>query len=298
MPDLFIDATPDNGKAFCIFETKNKMLVFSNAKINLGLWILNKRPDGYHNISTIFYPIHWCDIIEIIPDNSKQNQIDIQTSGISLNIPAHQNIIYKAYHLLLDKYQHLPALKVFLHKNVPFGAGLGAGSANAAFFIKSCNSLLNLNMSPEEMKNISSTLGADCAFFIDNISALASQKGDVLNPVVLSLRHYYILVVFPHIPISTQEAYKNVIPFERKESLLDIVQLPVTEWKKHLTNDFETNIFKTYPLIKQIKQSLYDGGALYASMSGSGSALYGIFNDKPDVKPYSKWTYYLESPHD
>ncbi|GAB4205251.1 MAG: 4-(cytidine 5'-diphospho)-2-C-methyl-D-erythritol kinase [Bacteroidia bacterium] len=272
------------------------MIVFSNSKINLGLWILNKRPDGYHNISTIFYPIHWCDIIEIIPNDSEQNQINIQTSGISLNIPSNHNIIYKAYRLLLDKYGNLPALKIFLHKNVPFGAGLGAGSANAAFFIKSCNSLLNLNMTPEEMKNISSTLGADCAFFIDNIPALASQKGDVLSHIPLSLHQYYILVIFPNIPISTQEAYRNIMPFERKESLLDIVQLPITEWKNYLTNDFENNIFKTYPLIEKIKQSLYENGAVYASMSGSGSSVYGIFNDKPDIKAYKEWICFLEQP--
>lgn len=279
-------------------KPKIKMIVFSNSKINLGLWVLNKRPDGYHNISTIFYPIHWCDIIETIPDDPEQNQINIQTSGISLNIPSNQNIIYKAYHLLLDKYGNLPALKVFLHKNVPFGAGLGAGSANAAFFIKSCNSLFNLNMTTEEMKNISSQLGSDCAFFIDNTPARASEKGDVLMPIALSLRQYYILVVFPNIPISTQEAYKNIIPFERRESILDIIQLPVTEWKYYLTNDFEDKIFQLYPLIKQIKSSLYENGAIYAGMSGSGSAVYGIFKYKPNIKLYDKWYCYLEPPCD
>ncbi|MCX7728067.1 MAG: 4-(cytidine 5'-diphospho)-2-C-methyl-D-erythritol kinase [Bacteroidia bacterium] len=272
------------------------MIVFSNSKINLGLWVLNKRPDGYHNISTIFYPIHWCDVLEIIPDYSTRNNIHIETFGIPLKIPSHQNIIHQSYLLLLNRYKTLPAIKVFLYKNVPFGAGLGAGSANAAYFIKTCSNILNLNMDVEEMKLLCSQIGSDCSFFIDNTPALASEKGDVLSPIDLNLNNFYILVIFPNISVSTQEAYQDIIPHERKESLWSIIQLPLSEWKHYLTNDFERSVFKKYPIIENIKNSLYKNGAIYASMSGSGSAVYGIFETEPQIKEYEKYQLYLSRP--
>lgn len=273
------------------------MIVFSNSKINLGLWVLNKRTDGYHNISTIFYPINWKDILEIIIDNSSSNQIIIKNYGISLDIPVHQNIIYKAYLLLLEKFQKLPAVNVHLFKNVPFGAGLGAGSANATFFIKALNDLLKLNLSKEELKNLVVKLGADCAFFLENKPVIAKEKGDKFQPISVNLNAYYILIIFPNINVSTAEAYKNIIPKMRSEKLEDIIQMPISEWKNYLENDFEKVVFKSYPLIAEIKNELYKQGAIYASMSGSGSAVYGIFSEKPELNNFKEFKYFLNTPY-
>ncbi len=279
---------------FTIFEAKIKqVIVFSNSKINLGLYILNKRPDGYHDISTVFYPIMWKDIIEIIPDFNHQNQINITNYGISLNIPIQENIIFKAYQLLLQRFKDLPSLNVYLYKQVPFGAGLGGGSANAAFFLKSCNTLLNLNLSKEELKSIAASLGADCAFFIENTPCLASGKGDILTPIKLHLSSYYIYVIYPNIMISTKEAYQNITPKNKDIDLQKILQLPIEWWKENLNNDFEEGLFKQYPILSEIKQKMYEQGALYASMSGSGSALFGIFKKKPSIKINPDYKTYL-----
>jgi 4-diphosphocytidyl-2-C-methyl-D-erythritol kinase len=260
------------------------MIVFSNSKINLGLWVLNKRTDGYHNLSTIFYPINWKDILEIIIDDSSSNHIIIKNYGLSLDIPIHQNIIYKAYQLLLEKFQKLPAVKVYLFKNVPFGAGLGAGSANATFFIK-------------ELNNLVVKLGSDCAFFLENKPVLAKEKGDKFQHISVNLNAYYILIIFPNINVSTAEAYKNIIPKMRTEKLENIIQMPISEWKNYLENDFEKVVFKNYPLIAEIKNKLYKQGAIYASMSGSGSAVYGIFSEKPDLNDFKDFQYFLNTPY-
>jgi 4-diphosphocytidyl-2-C-methyl-D-erythritol kinase len=273
------------------------MIVFSNSKINLGLWVLNKRTDGYHNISTIFYPINWKDILEIIIDNSSSNQIIIKNYGLSLDIPVHQNIIYKAYLLLLEKFQKLPAVNVHLFKNVPFGAGLGAGSANATFFIKALNDLFKLNLPKEELNNLVVKLGSDCAFFLENKPVLAKEKGDKFQPISVNLNDYYILIIFQNINVSTAEAYKNIIPKMRSEKLEDIIQMPISEWKNYLENDFEKVVFKSYPLIAQIKNELYKQGAIYVSMSGSGSAVYGIFSEKPQLNDFKNFQYFLNTPY-
>jgi 4-diphosphocytidyl-2-C-methyl-D-erythritol kinase len=273
------------------------MIVFSNSKINLGLWVLNKRTDGYHNLSTIFYPINWKDILEIIIDDSSSNHIIIKNYGLSLDIPIHQNIIYKAYQLLLEKFQKLPAVKVYLFKNVPFGAGLGAGSANATFFIKALNDLFKLNLSKEVLNNLVVKLGSDCAFFLENKPVLAKEKGDKFQPISINLNDYYILIIFPNINVSTAEAYKNIIPKMRSEKLEDIIQMPISEWKNYLENDFEKVVFKSYPIIAEIKKELYKQGAIYASMSGSGSAVYGIFSKKPELNNFKEFKYFLNAPY-
>ncbi|HPQ09586.1 MAG TPA: 4-(cytidine 5'-diphospho)-2-C-methyl-D-erythritol kinase [Bacteroidia bacterium] len=273
------------------------MIVFSNSKINLGLWVLNKRTDGYHNISTIFYPINWKDILEIIIDDSSSNQIIIKNYGLSLDIPVQQNIIYKAYQLLLEKFKKLPAVNVHLFKNVPFGAGLGAGSANATFFIKALNDLFKLNLSKEELNNLVVKLGSDCAFFLENKPVIAKEKGDKFQPISVNLNDYYILIIFPNINVSTAEAYKNIIPKMRSEKLEDIIQMPISEWKNYLENDFEKVVFKSYPLIAEIKNELYKQGAIYASMSGSGSAVYGFFSEKPKLNDFKNFQYFLNTPY-
>lgn len=269
------------------------MILFSNSKINLGLWVLNKRADGYHNIATIFYPIYWQDVLEIIPDDSSNGNITIYTSGIPLNIPTTENILYKTYQILKQQYPNLPSVKVYLHKNVPHGAGLGAGSANAAYFIKACQQIFNLNLTTQTMQDMASTLGADCAFFILNQPSLALEKGNILLPINVHLPPYYILVVYPNFPISTKEAYSKITPKHRHEKLEEIVQLPISEWKYYLHNDFENAIFPHYPVIKQIKEMMYNQGALYSSMSGSGSAVFGIFKEKPNLNVFTQYHFYL-----
>lgn len=275
------------------------MLYFSNSKINLGLWILRKREDGYHDIATIFYPIDWSDILEVILVNDNQRDIRIFNYGLPLHITLKDNIIYKAHQLMLQKgYINYiqDSIEVYLYKNVPFGAGLGAGSANAAYYIKMINTLYELNLSVEDMKNLASLLGADCAFFIENRPALASGKGDILKPISINLSSYYLLVVYPDIFISTSEAYQNVRPVMRKDKLEEIIQLPIKNWKEYLCNDFEQYIFMKYPLIKQIKEQMYQDGAIYSSMSGSGSAVFGLFEKEPPLAHYSFSKIYLKKP--
>lgn len=262
------------------------MIVFSNAKINLGLWILKKRTDGYHDISTVFYPIPWKDIIEIIPIPHSFNEIDIHNYGIPLNIPKESNILCKAYQMLKNRCGQIPAVQVYLYKNVPYGAGLGAGSANAAFFLKSYNQMFHLHLSDTELKEIAAQLGSDCVFFIDNVPSIASGRGEVLHPLSVSLSGYFLLIVYPNIIVSTQEAYAEAIPQNRAHSLKDIVQSDITRWKYELENDFEKTVFRKYPRIAEIKEQMYTEGALYSSMSGSGSAVFGLFKTKPSTTKY------------
>ncbi len=278
------------------FTKSFDMIIFSNSKINLGLWILSKRDDRFHNISTIFYPILWHDVIEIIPNYSMPSDINIYVSGINLNIDKKENLIYKAYQIITQKYPHLPYMDVYLHKNIPHGAGLGAGSANAAYFIKACNELLNLNLSEDAMKKMAGLLGADCSFFIENKPVIASGKGDILSPINVNLSSYYLLVVYPNISISTKYAYSKITPKLRAEKLEDIIQLPITDWKKYLTNDFENFVFQEFSLIEKIKNTMYENNALYSSLSGSGSAVYGIFDTKPPLNLYTNYKYYLAHP--
>lgn len=277
------------------------MIIFSNAKINIGLWVLNKREDGYHNICSIFYPIQWQDILEIHVSEYIKNDIEIETYGIDLNITKQENIIFKAYQLLLKKFTTLPGLKVLLYKNVPHGAGLGAGSANAAFFIQECNRLLKLNLPLDEIRKLSEQLGADCVFFTYNQPCIASEKGNVLKPLTLNLSNYYILIIYPNIAISTKDAYSHILPKTRNENLIDLIQHPIEEWKKIIENDFESFVFNKYPIIKELKEHLYSHQAIYASMSGSGSAIFGIFKEHPSflmIEELQKknYLYFIQKP--
>lgn len=265
------------------------MIVFSNAKINLGLWILKKRTDGYHDISTVFYPIPWKDILEIIPIPHSFNEIDIHNYGIPLNIPKECNILYKTYHLLKNHFGQIPAVQVYLYKNVPYGAGLGAGSANAAFFLKSYTRKFHLYLSDKELKEIAAQLGSDCVFFTVNSPSIAFGRGEVLHPLSVNLSGYFLWIVYPNIVVSTKEMYAEVIPRNRTHSLKDIVQSDITRWKYELENDFEKTVFKKYPRIAEIKEQMYKEGAIYSSMSGSGSAVFGLFKEKPPIHMYPEY---------
>ena len=250
------------------------MIAFPNAKINLGLNIISKRPDGYHNIETVFYPIDTCDVLEIVP--SKDGMTHFFQMGMPEEEDPQKNLVMKAYRLLESHYA-LPPLDIYLDKYIPLGAGLGGGSADAAFMLRLLNDFAELNLSSEQLEEYAGQLGADCAFFIRNQPVFAEGIGTILTPISLSLKKYRIALIKPDVHVSTQEAYAHVKPQQPKERIMDVLQLPVNEWKGRLINDFEASVFARYPQIEEIKQRMYDDGALYASMSGSGSSVFGIF---------------------
>lgn len=255
------------------------MIVFPNAKINIGLNIMAKRPDGYHNLETIFYPIKINDALEAIT----APQLQFASSGI--NIPGDQgkNLCIKAYELVSADHS-LPKLNIHLHKHIPIGAGLGGGSADAAFFIHLLNQRFSLRLSIEQMQNYARQLGADCAFFIENKPVYAFDKGDRFEQIELDLGQYVIVLVMPPVHVSTAEAYSGVKPKPSERSLKELIKLPVDEWRDKVVNDFEVSVFSKYPQIGDVKQALYNAGALYSSMSGSGASVFGIFETQPGLK--------------
>jgi len=257
------------------------MLTFPNAKINLGLNVVEKRPDGYHNIETVFYPIPLCDSLEIILSSNKEKKASLSTYGIDVKAEEKNNLVIKSYNLL-DEIADLPAVDIHLYKKIPFGAGLGGGSSDAAFTLKMLNSFVQQKLSEEELIGLSSKLGADCAFFIRNVPVYATGIGDVFESIRFSLKGYHLILIKPDIFVSTPEAYQSIVPQKTTVSLKEIIHYPIPEWKKYMVNDFERPVFKKYPEIEQIKNKLYDIGALYVSMSGSGSSVFGIFETVPD----------------
>ncbi len=261
------------------------MVSFPNAKINIGLNILNKRDDGFHNLETIFYPINLCDVLEFVEVDGR---VDFSNSGLNIDCDIEDNLCVKAYRLLQKNY-NLPNIKIHLHKVIPFGAGLGGGSSDASFVLKSLNEYFQLGISSDTLKEFSSQLGSDCAFFIDNKPSFAYDRGEKLQEIDLNLKGYHIVLVKPDIHISTQEAYAGINPKVPEVSLKELISQPIENWKNSIFNDFENHLFKAYPLIKKIKEDLYNMGAVYASMSGSGSSVYGIFKEKVDAKIFKDY---------
>ncbi len=256
------------------------MVSFPNAKINIGLNITDKRPDGYHNIETIFYPIGLCDKLSF--EITKGDETSLFISGIKIDGNTDDNLIIKAYNLLTSDY-HLPSLNIFLEKNIPFGAGLGGGSADAAFMLKMLNEEFNLNLTPIDLEKFAAELGADCPFFVLDKPVFASGIGNIFSNVNISIKGYYIVIIKPIIYVSTSNAYSGVKPQKSAFSLLNLSEKSISEWKDIVVNDFEKSVFLKFPAIAAIKEALYQQGALYASMSGSGSSVYGIFDKKVDV---------------
>lgn len=255
------------------------------AKINLGLNVVSKRPDGYHNLETVFYPINIKDeiCIETIPDNTTTcYECSLSIKGINIDGDLQQNLIVKAYNLVKQHYTNIPKIRVKLTKNIPTQAGMGGGSADCAYTIKMLNDLFNLKMSINEMQEMAAKLGADCPFFINPTPSFATGIGEVLTPVDVNLSQYKIVIVKPAIMISTKEAFANITPKEPEKCCRDIIKQPIETWKEELVNDFEQSISNIHPEIIKIKNKLYELGAIYVSMTGSGSALYGIFKDNPD----------------
>jgi 4-diphosphocytidyl-2-C-methyl-D-erythritol kinase len=258
------------------------MLVFPDCKINLGLRILNKRADGYHNIETIFYPLPFNDALEIILSH-KTDPLIFSHSGLPVNGDSTDNLCVKAYWLLKKDFPELPCIQMHLHKCIPMGAGLGGGSADAAFTLQLLNKLFSLNLSVSQLIAYATHLGSDCAFFIINTPCMATGRGELLEPVTANLSGYILALVNPGIHVSTGEAF-SAVPLHQASSkqlsLIDIINQPVNTWQKFLVNDFEESVFKTYPLIKDIKEHLYKIGAVYAAMSGSGSSVFALFSKK------------------
>lgn len=259
------------------------MLVFPNAKINIGLNVISRRTDGYHNLETVFYPVKINDALEII----ESDELSFETSGIEIPGYANENLCLRAYSLLKMDFD-IPPLKIHLHKRIPIGAGLGGGSADAAFFIRLLNDKFNLGLEVPEMEAYARKLGADCAFFIKNKPLFAFGKGDEFQNLEIDLSQYYLVLVMPPVHVSTGEAYRGVKLHQPGESLKELVQFPVHEWKSKIKNDFEESIFKNHSSIRGVKAALYDAGALYASMSGSGASVYGIFQNEINLSDMEK----------
>lgn len=257
------------------------MIVFPNIKINLGLSITEKRPDGYHNLETVFYPVALEDALEIraLPEASlpeADKKITLHQYGMEIAGNPEDNLVAKAYSLL-DKEFHLPPVEIHLYKHIPSGAGLGGGSSDAAFMLKLLNGHFHLNLSEEQLEIYAATLGADCAFFIKNKPVYAEGIGNIFSPIELSLKGYQIMIVKPDVFVSTREAFANIHPHHPEYPVKEVIRRPVAEWKDILINDFEASVFPQHPVIGEIKQELYNQGAIYASMSGSGSSVFGLF---------------------
>ncbi|MCF0061920.1 4-(cytidine 5'-diphospho)-2-C-methyl-D-erythritol kinase [Dyadobacter chenwenxiniae] len=257
------------------------MLVFPNAKINIGLNIVEKRADGYHNIESCFYPVGWSDALEITVDE----QFSFQADGIPIPGGASDNLCTKAYQMIATDYP-LPPVKMHLLKSIPIGAGLGGGSADAAFAIKALDQHFNLKISFEKQLDYARRLGSDCAFFIPNKPAYCFQKGDISEDIELNLNGRWIVLVNPGMHISTAEAYSGIIPKRSEFDLRIVLKEPIGNWKHKVKNDFEATLFPKYPLLAEIKEALYKQGAGYAAMSGSGSTLFGIFDLEKDLSKH------------
>lgn len=255
------------------------MISFPIAKINIGLNIIRKRPDGFHDLETVFYPVGISDGLEFAPIAGTESRFS--ASGIPIDADSDNNLVMKAYRLLAAEFS-LPALHIHLHKHIPMGAGLGGGSSDAACMLVQLNTYFNLGLSDIQLMERAATLGSDCAFFIRNKPCLATGRGEILQPISLSLVGYTIILIKPSVFVSTKEAYAGVTPHKPDQSLEQLIQLPINKWQGCINNDFEAHIFEKHPLLAQIKSDLLGKGALYAAMSGSGSTIYGIFEQPVD----------------
>ncbi len=257
------------------------MLVYPNCKINLGLNILHKRADGYHDLETVFYPVNITDILEIVPykKSKRSPTIPISITGLEVNGAAASNLCIRAYKLLKKDFPNLPHIQIHLHKVIPTGAGLGGGSADATYTLTLLNDLFHLHISREQLISYAARLGSDCPFFIINKPCFAGGRGEKLEEVPVNLAGYKIVIINPGIHIETGKAFLNIIPGSPVKSLKQIIAQPISTWKDELMNDFEAVIFPEHKEIAGIKNYLYDAGVTYASMSGSGSTVFGLFPD-------------------
>lgn len=255
------------------------MKIRSNAKINLGLSVLRKRNDGFHDIESLFLPISWYDEIEIREDK----KLNFSTEGVSIDGGLENNLCLKAYLLMKQQYS-IPPVNIHLNKQVPIGAGLGGGSSNAAFTLKALNDLFELKLSEEKLEKLADQLGSDCSFFIQNKPALVTGKGELINTAIDFNLSAHCVVVYPKLHISTQKAYRLVKPKVKPLSIKDAIQLPMEQWQNKVINDFEAPLLECYSELREVKQSLKEMGASFVSMSGSGSSFFAFFAQKPTSK--------------
>lgn len=256
------------------------MLFYPPCKVNLGLQVLNKRPDGYHNINTVMIPIKYHDIIEIVP----AHHFSFSSSGVEFETSSGDNLCIKAYHLFQEKTNATQHFQLHLHKQIPIGSGLGGGSSDAAYTLLALNALRNNILNQSELKQLATQLGSDCPFFLHSVPQYCTGRGEIMENIFLQLDGYWITLFFPGIFISTAEAYQHCIPQSHEQSTKNVVQKSIHLWKDNLTNDFEGSIFTRYPTLKLLKEELYQAGATYASLSGSGSTVYGLFKEKPILR--------------
>ncbi|MDR0812092.1 MAG: 4-(cytidine 5'-diphospho)-2-C-methyl-D-erythritol kinase [Paludibacter sp.] len=260
---------------------------FPNAKINIGLNIIERRADGYHNIETVFYPACLHDVLEISPSlqgGVTEDYLFFQ-NGIPATDDTENNLIIKALRLLKEDFA-IPPVEIAIEKNIPTGAGLGGGSADAAFTLKMLNEIFNLRLTNNQLESYAARLGADCPVFIRNKPIFATGTGNIFSPVNISLKEYYLLLVKPNIYVSTPAAYAQVTPCKPEKSISELLKNPIESWKTLIFNDFEKSVFRQFPVIDKIKTQIYELGAVYASMSGSGSAVYGIFAYPPPLPDF------------
>ncbi len=265
------------------------MIYFPNAKINLGLHIKEKRKDGFHEIETCMYPVPLFDALEMIPDK----KTTWTATGLSIPGEEKDNLILKAYKLLRKDFNDLPPVNIHLHKNIPMGAGLGGGSADGSFALTLMNRLFELHLEDWFLEDYAAQLGSDCPFFIQNISKIATGRGETQETVDINLKGKYLILINPNIHISTREAYAGVIPQKPAVDLKSILA-DQSLWKNHLVNDFETSIFPKYPEIAEIKDRIYGLGAFYAAMSGSGATVFGLFDSKPESATWKESYFVFE----
>lgn len=260
------------------------MVTFPNCKINIGLHILQKRNDGFHNLETFFYPVPLHDVLEI----TESNKLSFHTTGIKIP-QSGSNICERAYLLIKEDFPHVPPVKIHLHKVIPIGAGLGGGSSDGAFMLRLLNDTFDLNISTEKLLEYALRLGSDCPIFILNRPAFAQGRGEILAPTTLSLSGYFLIIINPGIHINTKSLFQLITPGSPHMSIQKMIDKPMEEWKNGLTNDFEAPVFKMYPLIEKLRNLLYDKGATYAAMSGTGSSVFGFFkknmNPSFDIDP-------------
>lgn len=258
------------------------MIVFPNCKINLGLHITRKRADGFHDLETVFYPLPLCDALEVI--GSPLHGIHFSSSGLPIAGDDRDNLCVKAYHLLRQDFPQLASVQMHLQKNIPMGAGLGGGSADGAFALQLLNRKLQLNLSETQLLHYALQLGSDCPFFIINKSAYATGRGELLQPLALDLSQYQVLIVNPGIHIHTGWAFAQITPQQPAHALSELILQPVATWKHSIANDFEPAVTALHPELVLLKEQLYQAGALYAAMTGSGSTFFGIFEKKTEIK--------------
>ena len=258
------------------------MILFAPAKINIGLQIIGRREDGFHNLQSIMVPVGLCDILEIQRSSDRGKNFQINQSGIQIDSQNETNLCVRAWELYSNEVT-LPPVELHLHKQIPVGAGLGGGSSNATATLKGLNMLTEDPLPKEKLHKMAAQLGSDCPFFLHSEPMMMEGRGDILSPVSLHMEKLHLVLLYPGIQVSTAEAYAGVKPFEPNVHLRELIRESMDQWKALVVNDFECSVFVKYPHMDQLKQDLYQAGAVYASLSGSGSSLYGLFAESPDL---------------